>query len=478
MINKGIITAIDSNCFSAFQLFNYSLKRTNNEIPLLVFDLGLNKKEIEWTNKNSINLKKYKKPIIPKNIFMWQTWNKPDYIRKSPFEYTLWLDSDILIYEKIDELFDLLKNKIVCVKDFSKTNTNNNKKIYEMFPVKEKLKSNCNGGVLGICKTRKKDIYFLREWILLTKKAAESEEIRNNLKWWDQGAINWALEKTKNIDVVIDDRNLNNLTSNYKVSTDPIILYESLRAKKSKIVHFAGCPKPYFWFEKKLDRSPIEKNLKIFVLGHKKEQLEKIPQKKFISTINLSNLNIQISNNKVINTQDLAENKFFLSDHIFRSQESFIGIITHRYKQKYDLDIENLFKLKNRLEMSCVYTCHTARKDWYEYTINYHPGIDRYLKEISYVFNLPIRKKNVFWANNFICHKSIFAEFALVFRQIFHYMHEKYGYNFDYKVDSGQEHRRAAFLYERISMMYFSNQDNLDIIQIPYAKSGFDQLQI
>ena len=34
-------------------------------------------------------------------------------------------------------------------------------------------------------------------------------------------------------------------------------------------------------------------------------------------------------------------------------------------------------------------------------------GIERYIREISTVFKLPIRRKHVFWANNFICHNKI-----------------------------------------------------------------------
>lgn len=471
-MNKGVVTSTDSNCFVAFQLFYYGLKKSNPELPLVVFNLGLNKKEKKWFEENSINLIEYKNPIVSKNIFMWQTWNKVDYILKSPFDYTLWLDSDTIIYNKLDKLFEIMKKRIACIKDFCGVSTNNHPNLYKIYPVNNRLEINPNGGVLGVYKKRKKDIDFLNQYLFLTKKAAKSKKLRSVLSWWDQGIINWALEKSKNTNVVINDLEYNDTLYDPSLRIqDPIVLYEKLKSRKTSIVHLAGCPKPYFWFEKNLNRSPIEKNLKVFITGHNEDCLRKIPNKNFIKKINLSNLEIGIKN-----TEDLAENRFFLSDQVFRSHEPYIGLITHRYKEKYNLEIENLNKITKKIEKNYVFTCHFARKDWYDYSINYHPGMEKYLKEISKLFDLPIRKKHVFWANNFICHKSIFADFIFLFRSIFIYMNKKYGYDFNYKVDPGQEHRKAAFLYERVAMMYFSNQDNLKIIQIPYAKSGYDKV--
>ena len=45
----------------------------------------------------------------------------------------------------------------------------------------------------------------------------------------------------------------------------------------------------------------------IFVLGHEKCQIDKIPSKPFLHKINLNQLELPIKN-----TNDLAENRFFL----------------------------------------------------------------------------------------------------------------------------------------------------------------------
>jgi hypothetical protein len=128
-MNKGIITAADSTSFSAFQLFNYSLRKHNSKIPLALFDIGLSEQEKGWCRRNKIKLINYKNPIVPKDYFMWQTWNKPDYINRSPFEYTLWLDCDIIIYKNLTSIFKKIKNKIFCVKDHFGTDVKNKKEL-------------------------------------------------------------------------------------------------------------------------------------------------------------------------------------------------------------------------------------------------------------------------------------------------------------------------------------------------------------
>jgi hypothetical protein len=469
-VSQGIITSTDSICFSAFQLFSHSLRKTNPNVPLLVFDIGLESKEINWCKKNKINLIKYENPIIPKSLFMWQTWNKPDYIFRSPFEYTLWLDSDTIVYKKLNKLFEVLKKNIVSIKDFFGAEINNKRELYEIYPVEERLKNPPNGGVLGICKTRKKDIDFLKKYLFMTKEAAKSQHLRDLIKWWDQGVIHWALEASKNSNVILCEREFNDALYNPNLRLEsPNLLYEELKKRKSTIVHLGGCPKPYFWFKKDISNKTIKNSLKVFVLGHNEESLKKVENEPFIQKLDLSKLELAIPN-----TEDIAENKFYLTDYVFRCKESYVGVMTHRYKQKYNLDIKKLPQIVDKLDERCVFTCHFARKEWFDYSINYHPGIEKYIREISEVFNLPIRRKHVFWANNFICHKFVFADFIYKFRDIFHYINSKYGYNFDYKVDFGQDKRKAAFLYERVAMLYFSNQDHLKVIQIPYAKSGYD----
>jgi hypothetical protein len=462
-MKKGIITSTDSKCFESFQLFNFSLKKSNPKIPLLVYDLGLSKKEIKWCEKNKINIKKYKNPIVSKKYFMWQTWNKPHYIFLSPFKYTLWIDCDTIIYKDLSDIFSKIKKDIFLVKDYFGVDDllRNNDKLYEKYPVESRLKVLPNGGVLGLCKTRKKDKKFLNNYLKITKKASKNKELANLLSWWDQGAIHWALEKSKNTDVVVQNRNFNDAlyNTNYRPNS-PKELFNELKTRSSTIVHLGGSPKPYFWFEKNIKDEPIKNKLKVFVLGHNDECLKSSPNYKFVEKINLNNLDNDV--------QAIAESRFFLSDHVFRCAENYIGVITHRYEQKYGLNIKDLKNLELRKDL--VHTCSLTKKDWFDHSVEYHKEeIKKYIIEISKKFDMPIRRKKAMFSNNFICHKFVFFDFIIKFREIFNYMTSKYGFDFDYEVDANQNHRRAAYLYERIAMLYFSNRDDLKIVQTPFA---------
>lgn len=453
-MKKGIITSTDSKSFDAFKLFFNSLKKHNPKLPLVVFNLGLCEQEIKWCEKNKINIKNYKNPIVPKDYFMWQTWNKPDYINRSEFDYTLWIDCDTIIYGSLDEIFKKLKKQIFIVRDYFGCDDllSNNPELYIKFPVKKRLKTLPNGGVLGLCKSRKKDARFLKKYLKMTKRVSKNRELSKLFSWWDQGVIHWSLEKSKNTKCVNQSREFNDALydTNLKPKNEHE-LYERLKKRNSKIVHLGGSPKPYFWFEN-------QNKLKIFVLGHDDECLKKVEKLDFVEKINLEKINVD--------AKPIAESRFFLSDHIYRCNENYIGTLTHRYKEKYNI---NLSELKNlQLQKNNIYACCLTPKNWFEHSSDYHtPGINKYLIEISKQFDLPIRKKRAFFSNNFICHKFIFFEFITKFREIFNYITSKYGFELDFKTDPGQEHRKAAYLYERVSMIYFSNRDDLNIIQIP-----------
>ena len=57
--------------------------------------------------------------------------------------------------------FDRLKKQIVSIKDYFGAEIENKKELYDLYPVEKRLENHPNGGVLGVCKTRKKDINFL-----------------------------------------------------------------------------------------------------------------------------------------------------------------------------------------------------------------------------------------------------------------------------------------------------------------------------
>jgi hypothetical protein len=97
------VTATDSNTFIGVQTLFSSIK---NKINFLCYDLGLKEEEIAWCKENNLELKKIELPGC-KHIKKWQTYVKPWLVDDSPFEYTVWIDSDCVV------VGDLSKSKFI-----------------------------------------------------------------------------------------------------------------------------------------------------------------------------------------------------------------------------------------------------------------------------------------------------------------------------------------------------------------------------
>jgi hypothetical protein len=212
----------------------------------------------------------------------------------------------------------------------------------------------------------------------------------------------------------------------------------------------------------------LSSKIKIFVLGHSDESFKNIPNKPHLQKINLSNLLLPIPN-----TNDLAENRFFLLDEsFFKDCPDYIGVLSSSYESKYQnlIGLENLVDIAAKISPKIIYapspTAHFNNGKWVEWSEHYHGNnMLLLMKEITSLYNVRLENKPTFWANNFICHKSVFLDFIAYFKIIFEYMHEKYKYNFDIRVDD--KSRIAAYVYERVSMIYFSRRNDLEIIRIP-----------
>lgn len=208
-------------------------------------------------------------------------------------------------------------------------------------------------------------------------------------------------------------------------------------------------------------------NLRIYTLGHSEESLKIIPNHHAFKKVNLNDLVLPIAN-----TNDLAENRFFLLDEsYFHDCPEYIGVLTAQYEKKYPALIKwnKILDLQNHLNPEEIFAASPTELfnegKWVEWSFDYHKTIKPYLEDIANFAQIPLSNNPTFWANNFICHKRVFFEFIKFFKKIFNYMHPKYGFNFAFKVDD--TNRTAAYLYERVSMLWFSNKDNLKISKIP-----------
>ncbi len=216
-----------------------------------------------------------------------------------------------------------------------------------------------------------------------------------------------------------------------------------------------------------------KQKLKIFVLGHKPKCFESIGDKDHLEKINLNDLILPIDN-----SNELAENRFYLlNEDYFAECPEYVGTLTWQHNTKYPhlLCLENLDVLAEKCHPNLIWASSPTETfyegKWIEWSNQYHKTIDKYLQELAEYTCIPLQNNPTFWANNFICHKSVFLDFIRFFKNVFQFFHQKYGYNFALQVDDSS--RTAAYFYERVSMLYFSSRSDLTILQIP-QKPKFD----
>lgn len=206
---------------------------------------------------------------------------------------------------------------------------------------------------------------------------------------------------------------------------------------------------------------------KIFVLGHSNRCFQTVPDCPHLQKVDLSRLALPIPN-----TNDLAENRFFLVDEAFLDDcPEYVGVLTWRYDSKYNwlLSLAELPEMFERLSPDVVYAAaptDATIKDWVDYTISFHKTIRPYLDELSSMTGLTWSDKECFWANNFICHKSLLIEYMRFARAVIARMQAKHGDRMAYYVED--KSRVPAYLYERLTMLWFSNRHELSFKSIPH----------
>ncbi len=186
---RGILTASDSPFFPALKRLVVSLKK---QWPMCVMDLGLSSLEVGWLESKGVQTVK-RDWYCPKTVNCWHTWNKPQYIRSSPFDYTLWLDADCVVVGDLVPLFGV--DPLIVRLEGSWPQNANGPHVYQVGDVAEKLPpwSLVNAGVVGFSKEAIKGDLFLK-WERMCKAAITDYSLRKSLAHQDTGALIWAIE--------------------------------------------------------------------------------------------------------------------------------------------------------------------------------------------------------------------------------------------------------------------------------------------
>lgn len=475
-----IITAADAGYFVPLQLLLLSILATH-EVQITVIDIGLTESQREWCKRQKVECIRFdeNKLIMPKAISFWQTWNKPAYL--SQFTGRIfWIDADCVVLNSLKWVDEMLRHRPVIVscmaapyflgKAGGELSLRNSAELYEYYPVKERLEELPNAGVCAFDLPRDRDL--LDTWLWMIREATFRAEACNLtkykqgwLKWFDQGALQWALERLGLTELTIRDRRLNDPITVAGPKT-PHQLAADIEYCDSKILHFPADGKPYKAFPPVLDvEAADDAALTLLVLGRDYEKLagaKAVPCGRVIYLPELDPAN------------DLAENRIFHSDVLLRYKTPYVGLCTESWNKKYQKKCWPLEKL-HLLPMSpkVVWAAYYAAPWWSEESEVAHPGILAIMQELSMSWDMQLRSRSL-WSNNFIAHRDVVLELTEFHRWAMPLVLERWGWMPPYSTEQQDgKVRKMSYLAERLSMMWFATRTDLDIVQIPCDKPRF-----
>ena len=464
-----ILVAADRNVFAGLQLLYHSLD-LSHEFRMELFDLGLTAKQRAWVeslpNVRLRSLKDAGSLLFSHHHHMWQTWNKPLYFKACDHKRVLWLDTDCVVSGDLRLAFERLKTHPVLVKDPADSMIyKNGDHLYKIRPVKQRLNvTYANGGIVGLAKDR--DDTLLSEWIDCIREASRSDPVVHNIKWFDQGCLNWAIERlgVKNL-IWHDPRFCVQGAMGETAGPIPLIEERLLRSKPETVItHFAGWQKPWGrWKDTFLvgncepdftqDRITVPK-LKVFLLWHD-DGRRSADQRWYHHYVNLSELPIGEFQSNAI-----AETRAYMADLPLGDAE-YVGFCTARWNDKYRhaVRLSDLHHL--RLSPKVVWAAERQETDWISQSDMNHPGMVPLIKEMASEMGLILSWGPTLFANNFICHRDVFEDLKKFIRKVVGYFHEKYHFDLPFNNGPHERSRQAAYFYERATMLYFANRSDL-----------------
>lgn len=474
----GIITATDAFAFPGFQLLYYSL-HLSHESVLNVYDLGMDTPQLEWCRRQAdINIfpGESTNPIVSRDYNMWQTFNKPTYFLASPYSRNLWIDADCLVLDDLNPLINWMERGPLLVRDqfVNQDLLCNSDYLYHKHKVKNRHNSVfINAGILGLDKQRDKQL--IDEWVGLIKNAIMDNKSLEALRWWDQGAINWAIERTGMLKSICFNHKWNEPGFRPSSNATPTEFLDGwTNPNNTVIMHYAGDGKPWKgWRSASVPIQDVAANgkhsserLRIFSLWHD-DKPPAIRTRTYIQKVNLNNLDCgEFQRNHI------AEVRAFLAKGLWdQGPWDYVGFLTAKMHEKYPhlLPMHELHRLPFRPKT--VWICAPAPTDWGRESDAHHPGIWNLLVEIEKLTGKSVKAGPTFYGNNFICHINVMKDFIVFFRKVFDYFYAKYWYDLPFNLGKFELRKAAAYFYERIAMQYFANRQDLTLRRIDWNYS-------
>jgi hypothetical protein len=220
----GVVTAADHIVFPGLQALFFSLK---DKINFICYDIGLTQEQVKWCTKNNLIIKSLKFPDFILKDKYWQFYTKPWAIDQSPFNYTIWIDTDCIVSD-LSKAELIISKQTFFVEYFLRGVMQKKTKdlLYTKYPVEvnHKEQENINTGVFAFNKNDEN--YFLcKLWKETMKEFFQDEIIKNCLYCEDEGALNWVIQKQNKSSIVSKDLRYNYLGStNYPNRFDHLIM--------------------------------------------------------------------------------------------------------------------------------------------------------------------------------------------------------------------------------------------------------------
>jgi hypothetical protein len=465
----GVLTASNDYMFPGLQFLYYSIA-LSHVARICVIDCGLTAVQRSWCEKMGMKVVVLttEDMLFKKDERETHVWNKGAYFEKSPFRKTLWIDSDCVVQDNLGLYFDMLESGPVFTEDH--------------FAPKILM---CNQNLLylhlPIAPQKRGKVALIESWHYCVKRAADDEAIKDTIAWFDQGALMWAVEKNGLTHRIRRERALNFPAMKVgghwgEAQRNPVGFLESIGEEPCVVRHFMSHPKPWHHWRKgglTLDfTDSFASKVKIFILGHNQEVIDRVPDRPYFEKVNLGELPLdRFQNNQ------LAESRIFLAPFMHRIEQEYVGFSSARWNDKYaylgTTRIEDMHTLKLLLKPTNVIVAQRTDNvngplgsldpvNWRTHFEFSHKGITHYLDELAKVSGINNLNPS-FWANNFICHRSVFKDFLKHWLDVFFHFYSKYG--FDYKFEAMDPTRSAAFLLEAITVNYFSSRKDLRIVE-------------
>ncbi|HEY5313676.1 MAG TPA: hypothetical protein VIK18_14205, partial [Pirellulales bacterium] len=345
-------------------------------------------------------------------------------------------------------------------------------------PAPTRLAWPLNAGVVGLEMPR--DEAIIDRWIEAAELAAGDRTLRPLFRLNDQGGLIWSLESL-GLNPLCAPRSYHEQceASGPKPPAGFAAALNEVRAAREAplILHFAGVDqKPYAAWPaaELLDLSlaggrpaPGRERLTIHVLGHDRAKLAACPDEPPLTHVYLPDLDP---------SNDNAESRIFHSDVLDHCPSEYIGLVTASWDKKYATHCWPLAEL-HRLPLlpRVVWCAYEIDGRWPELSDESHPGFLPVLEQVASWAGLAPDDyhRPAFWSNNFIAHRSIVRELAAFHRRLWPRILSTFGRLPPYDT-SGQDGdaRKLSYLTERVTMLFFANRPDLEIVRIPGAGQG------